>query len=171
MKILKENRANLMQVHNLVSNLSQERYTTPSRLLNGSTIGQHLRHIVEFYACIVAAGEHGEVCYDKRERDKRLENDPRFALSQLLSLSSFLDKLDRDRPMQMVGNYGTSAEGEIQFNSSLQRELAYAIDHTVHHLAIIKIALVHEFELKTLSENMGVAPSTIRHKTEKACVQ
>jgi hypothetical protein len=54
--------------------------------------------------------------------------------------------------------------------SNIERELMYNIEHTIHHLAIIKIGLNAVAPQIALSEHFGVAPSTIRHK-QNICAQ
>jgi dihydroorotase-like cyclic amidohydrolase len=48
--------------------------------------------------------------------------------------------------------------------SSSARELAYLLEHTTHHLAMIKISLNNEIEAIKMPENFGVALTTIHHR-------
>ncbi|MBK7681685.1 MAG: hypothetical protein IPJ26_04015 [Bacteroidetes bacterium] len=54
-------------------------------------------------------------------------------------------------------------------NSTYKRELAYNIEHAIHHMAIIKIAIENAYSDIVLDKAFGVAPSTIRFQRE--CVQ
>jgi hypothetical protein len=60
----------------------------------------------------------------------------------------------------------TSYDGEelLEIPTSFNRELVYLIEHTIHHLAIIKIGLNEAFPTIEIPENFGVAYSTIRFK-------
>ena len=47
--------------------------------------------------------------------------------------------------------------------SSYSREILYAIEHAVHHMAILKIGVNLEFKKVTVPPNFGVAESTVRY--------
>ncbi len=40
---------NLLELKELLQKLSEEQYSRPSEILSGASIGQHLRHVLEFY--------------------------------------------------------------------------------------------------------------------------
>ena len=50
----------------------------------------HTRHIIEFYQCLIEQASEGQINYDSRKRDVRIESDPAFAKSfhQLYSFGS-----------------------------------------------------------------------------------
>ncbi|MCH2044833.1 MAG: hypothetical protein MK212_12010 [Saprospiraceae bacterium] len=48
-------------------------YCQPIDALFGSSIGQHTRHIIEFFQCLEAQFSAGKVCYDLRKRDYLIE--------------------------------------------------------------------------------------------------
>ena len=54
-------------------------------------------------------------------------------------------------------------------SSSVGRELMYAYDHAIHHLAMIKIGMQIDFPMIEISKNLGVAPSTLKYR--KQCAQ
>ena len=56
----------------------------------------------------------------------------------------------------------------ITSQSSVSRELVYLIEHSIHHYAIIAIALRNEFGHVKIPADFGVAYSTSRHKSNVA---
>ena len=49
--------------------------------------------------------------------------------------------------------------------SSFERELVYCLEHSIHHKALIKVAL-REYALTHLvSNSFGVAPSTLKSRS------
>jgi hypothetical protein len=50
-------------------------YTQPLTVFSGSSVGQHVRHTVEFFQCFILGLENGVVDYDARKRDFLIEND------------------------------------------------------------------------------------------------
>ena len=142
-------------------------YSTPSETLSKATIGQHFRHIIEFYICLERGARTGTVCYDDRDRDVLIETNITYAIGIIEKLIGFLLQVDEDRSLTMFVNYAIESNDKTAIQTSLYRELAYALDHAVHHLAIVKIAL-SEDNIQ-VDSNFGVAPSTSRHR--KVCAQ
>lgn len=139
-------------------------------LLSGSTIGQHTRHILEFYQCLIEQSntEVPEINYARRQRDYRIESDPAYALQLADAIITQLSDLNESQPCQL--NCEEHGQENLWVTSTIGRELIYNIEHTIHHLAIVKIALKHAMPSLVLPAHFGVAPSTIRHRHE-ACAQ
>ena len=146
-------------------------FQSPLELLSGSTIGQHTRHIIEFYTCLLeqSAGQTDPVInYAKRRRDHLIETQPDHALLLVNHLCQQLPELEPDQ--QCVLDCAEHGREDLLVASTIGRELIYNIEHTIHHLAIVKIALKATLPSIELPEHFGVAPSTIRHRQE-ACAQ
>lgn len=69
----------------------------------------------------------------------------------------------RDRPLQLVANFGTSEGLSEHLHSSLNRELAYVLEHGIHHQALIKMGVKQIKREELLDELFGVAPATVRY--------
>ena len=149
-------------------------YQMPLELLFGASIGQHTRHFVEFYQCLLAqtTGDTQEpvVNYALRKRELRIEEDPAFTSALIQEICSRLTGLDESQSCRLIcDEHVADAEG-LAIGSNVGRELMYNIEHTIHHLAIIKIGLNAVAPQIVLPEHFGVAPSTIRHK-QNICAQ
>lgn len=165
----KINIAHLNQLKSLINNLSVEDYISSDTLLSGSSIGQHFRHIIEFYLTMLEGAVQGEISYDDRKRDLKIENEVEFAIQKINFIINEIEAIDSSKQIKLKANYSADFPNQILLiETSLKRELAYALDHMIHHLAIIKIALFKRGV--EVSENIGVAPSTIRHKSN-VCAQ
>ena len=80
---LKEPISNLLeQLQYVIDELNPGQYTEPVKLLSQSSIGQHTRHILEFFVELNKGYESGMVDYDKRIRNKAIEADKDFAIGQ-----------------------------------------------------------------------------------------
>ncbi len=146
-------------------------YQSPLDLLSGSTIGQHTRHIIEFYTCLLEQSTgHTEpvINYAQRRRDHQIESQPDHAINLVNDLCTRLN--DLDAPQHCYLDCAEHGQENLLVASTIGRELIYNIEHTIHHLAIVKIALKATHPDITLPEHFGVAPSTIRHRQE-ACAQ
>ncbi len=145
-------------------------YQAQLPILSGSTIGQHTRHIIEFYNCLTEQSDSAPVIinYANRRRDYRIESEPDYALQVVGVVLQKLHELDVEKTCML--NCAEHGVNDLLVQSTIARELIYNIEHTIHHLAIVKIALKVALPDLTLPEHFGVAPSTIRHRQE-VCAQ
>ena len=152
--------------------ISPEVYSMPQELLFEASIGQHTRHFIEFYQCLLdqTAGEGSVVNYALRTRDQRIEEDPAFAAQQIEDICTRLHALKENFSCALVCDDHIDERIGLTVPTNLERELIYNIEHTIHHLAIIKIGLNAVAPDITLPAHFGVAPSTIRHK-QNICAQ
>jgi hypothetical protein len=74
----------LTQLADAVGQITEADFRKPSPALSNATIGQHLRHTLEFFVCLEQGYESGIVNYDKRQHDKAIENDKFVALAPLI---------------------------------------------------------------------------------------
>ena len=158
-------RAMAAQMSELLDRLAPSDYTTSVPVLGGATLGQHFRHIIDFYLSLLRDLPSGTVDYGRRERDLRLEVDIAFAKTTLLDLPGRIESLDEARPLRVRTEFSDQPGAERpEVTSSVGRELMYVYDHALHHLAILRIGV------KTLrpdlvpAEKLGVAPSTLKYQ-------
>ncbi len=154
----------LKQLRDLVGDIQPQDFTRPSRTLRDSTIGQHVRHTLEFFLCFERGFKEGVVNYDKRAHDKTIENDNGAALLAIDSVTAFVNALENDKPLKLQLSYDTGNSVPVTVDTNANRELIYNIEHAIHHMAIIKIGLCEIAPYIELPHDFGVATSTIRHR-------
>ncbi|MDG3583611.1 MULTISPECIES: hypothetical protein [Galbibacter] len=155
----------LQQLKEIILLFNAQQYAKPLQVLNGSSIGMHVRHILEFYQCLMLSIEIGEVNYDTRNRDLKLETQPKHATVLIEEIMAFIKSVKKDVNLLLKGSYcNEDASRQIEVSTNLNRELVYNIEHMVHHLAIIKIGLKELDPTIVLNQQFGVAASTIRNK-------
>ena len=155
-----------VQLSASLNQLSPGQYTQTCNNLFNSTIGQHVRHIIELFQCLSDSYEIGKVNYEKRERDAEIENNRELALDLLKKICSGLDKPNKDMVLESI--YDENSESILLIKTNYQREVAYNLEHAVHHMALIRVG-INEVSGIDLPETFGVAESTIKFK--QACVQ
>ncbi len=154
----------LRQIGEVLTLLDAETYARPLDLFGGSSIGQHIRHILNFYQSLLTGAGEGIVDYACRKRDPRIESDPMFAAGLLTEIERSLQQLDETRPLRVRADFlPDDKEERPVVESSVGRELMYAFDHAVHHLAIVKIGLRVAMPGCAIPADLGVAPSTIKY--------
>jgi hypothetical protein len=152
--------ASLSELAVLLEHLEHESYTKPIKHLANSTIGQHTRHIIEFFQCLAAGYDAGEFSYDRRQRDLTIEQDQQFAVYCIQLIIKSLDRPDKN----LVGQYDL-ADQTINIQSTYTRELMYNLEHVIHHQALIRVAMI-EMEKHEISEHFGVAASTLAFRSQ-----
>jgi hypothetical protein len=158
----------LNQLKNSIEQLSEIEYKNPLPILNQSSIGMHVRHILEFYSCLFKGLELGVVNYDNRERNLDLQEKKAKAIDTINMIIQTIGTLDESNSVDLeyCCDSDDCNQGVICIKTNVGRELLYNLEHTIHHKAIIKIAFVTIQKKELLPPNYGVAPSTIRHQEQ-----
>ena len=154
-----------VQLSESLNQISAEEYKMPSRTLSQVTIGQHVRHIIELFLCLEQGYETGVVNYEKRKRDYRIETDKDFALSLIPEIFNNLEKPNKDLILEAEDYFDTVEI--VSVPSNYYRELAYNLEHTIHHMALIRVG-INEVSSVQLPEEFGVAYSTIKYRQQCA---
>ncbi|KAJ0403859.1 hypothetical protein P43SY_004832 [Pythium insidiosum] len=151
----------------LLAALTPAQYTFHSTLLQG-TIGQHTRHSLDHLRKPLEAVLAAEttIHYDLRARQTSVETSQQAARAQVEEIrrnfSVVADRRGLRDPMKAA--FMLSAEGsEFEFESTLCREMAFAVHHCIHHNALVKVLLRHEFPDVAVPAGYGMAPSTLNY--------
>jgi hypothetical protein len=154
-----------LQLSQTLHLLSNEHYVHPGKALFNATIGQHTRHIIEMFICLEDGYDIAVVNYEKRKRDLRIETDKEFACTLLKEVYDELNKPNKD--MVLEAGYNEDSNDLIAFDTNYFREIAYNLEHTIHHMALIKVG-IREVSDMEIPEGFGVATSTIKYRKECA---
>lgn len=149
------------QIDILLKALNDENYSKSLTILEDVSIGKHLRHVYEFYKTIESAGFENKIDYACRQRNQDFEHSIDIANACFEITFAKLNQLDSDQEIFVMPEFFVE-EPYFGVKSSIGRELMYAFDHAIHHLAIIKIG-AKSIGI-SLPKNFGVAPSTIKYK-------
>ncbi|RJP35895.1 MAG: DinB family protein [Phycisphaerales bacterium] len=162
--------ASLRQLAEVLVAATDEQYVRqPVGVIPGS-LGGHVRHCLDHFAALCAGATSGLIDYDRRQRGTAIETSRSAALHAIRGLQDRLAPLDASmmtrgvRVVSMLTVEGTS----IEVPSSLGRELAFVLSHTVHHNALVS-AMCSTLGIP-VPERFGFAPSTIAHLDRSACV-
>ncbi len=156
----------IRQITELLETLNNQMYAQPLEVFKGSSIGQHFRHILDFYLCLIRGVHEGTVDYARRDRNPLAESDVHFIKQAFYKVAQNINQFSEEAPLKVWGDFTTKAEQRPALYSSIGRELMFAYDHAVHHLAMIKIGIATVAPNLHLDLSLGVAPSTIKHRAE-----
>ncbi len=150
-------------VHVLLQLPDQNSYAEPCNALSNATIGQHTRHIIELYQCLLAGYRVGEINYDDRKRNILYENDIHAAVDAIKEI-----QLNLEQPDKTVKIFCKTVDDSICIESNYYREVLYNLEHCIHHQALIKVALLSIKDIQ-IADGFGVAHSTLQYRQQ--CVQ
>jgi uncharacterized damage-inducible protein DinB len=152
----------LDELESVIGDLSVDAYC--ARLDGNVTgsIGEHVRHALDHAAALLTADLADALSYDGRRRGTLVETDPDEALRHIESLKHACvawSSRPLDEPIRVVSMISPSGD-RVTGWSTLARELAFVVSHTIHHQAIIGILLAIQGRL--VPERFGHSPSTPR---------
>lgn len=149
-------------LRHVILEMPEEAYVAiPMPGVSGS-IGGHVRHTLDHIAAFAAAHPTVPLNYDRRERGTAVETDPAAALDAIAHLSILLSARSPQsiaHPVAVTSMVTASGESVTGW-STMARELAFVVSHTVHHQAMIAVLL----SLQGLGAPtwFGYSPSTPR---------
>ena len=152
------------EMKSILLQFDDELYQKELKIISDASVGQHFRHIIEFYTCFINAQQTNIVCYDERNRTYLWETSIIETLAILNELKSEINSIDMNKIIQLRQNY--FGESHL-IKSTNQRELMYCFDHSVHHFALIKIAIETHFPTIKVPQNFGIASSTIAFQKQE----
>jgi hypothetical protein len=153
----------LTQLTHAITQVSDKDFITRSETLN-ATIGQHLRHTLEFFICLEKGYQQGVVNYDLREHSKTIESDRNLALTTLHEIQHFIASHPVDKILLLEVGYLPTSNNTVAIQTNYFRELTYNIEHAVHHMALMKIGIREAAPYVTLPDEFGIAISTLRYR-------
>jgi len=154
----------LKQLADAIGQIEEKDFIKPCPSLSYATLGQHVRHTLEFFICLEQGFEQGIVNYDKRAHDKLIESDRVIAVATIEGIGDFISSQVGDKKLKLEVGYEPDDDKFVTLDTNYLRELTYNIEHAVHHMAIMKIGVREVAPYVHLSTDFGVAISTLRYK-------
>jgi len=158
----------LDQIGDVIDQISDNDFVKPVAAFNSATIGQHFRHSIEFFQCLMNGYANGIVSYDKRNHDKDIETNRLLALDVINKSKLFVEHCDTTKVLDLQVSYDPQSEHEVIVASNMAREITYNIEHIVHHMALVKIGIKEVCPYVKLPIEFGIAISTIKYHNSKA---
>ncbi len=155
------NLINQLIIH--LNRIPESEYGKKLQTLGNSSIGEHVRHIYNFPECLLRGIQTGVVNYDKRIRNTQIETNREYAIKCLLEQTGYIINLDHysNKPLVLEVE---AKENSPRIDTNLTRELHYIIEHTIHHMAILRIGMNFHFPSLEIEGSFGFAYSTLEYK-------
>ena len=131
----------------------------PAARVSGS-VGEHVRHCLDHISAFAGALAGDGLSYDRRLRGTTVEIDPFAAVNEIERLFVRLDRLPVVAPDRQItlSSLVSPDRPPVTIRSTVARELAFVVQHTIHHCALI--AVLVEWQGWQVPHGFGLAPST-----------
>ncbi len=128
---------NLRRAQALLEKLSPAQFTDKQVGPYHSSVGEHLRHILDIFACIFRGMPAGMVDLAARERNELVETVPEKASEYLDTILTSLEGLDSASAGTLVNVTDDLGMGPVQVPYTLGGAICQAHSHAIHHFACI----------------------------------
>ena len=161
----------LDQLQALIDTLDDFDYARPAPGRSSGGVGGHVRHCLDHVMALLTSTHTGVCAYDRRARGTNVESCRRAALRAISTLTSAWSDVDPDlldRAVSVETQIDQSG-AMITTRSSVGREVAFVISHTIHHQAIVGQMLLARGII--LGPRFGLAPATPSEHESLACAR
>jgi len=152
---------NLNRGTNLLNSISDDQYANNSTAPYYSSIGIHMRHILDVFNCIFEGIEKGQIDLTARQRNELAETKVAIGLDyfdRIIALLNEVREEDLDRLIEVKDDLGL---GMITANYTIAAALIQAHSHAIHHFASIGY-IISQMGINLPDGDFGYNPTTPR---------
>lgn len=152
---------NLNRGVKLLNSISDQQYSSTSAPPYFSSIGSHMRHILDVFSCIFNGLETKQVDFSARERNSLAEQTTEAGIQYFDLIISKLHQLSEDDFEMMISVTDDLGTGKVTANYTLGSALIQAHSHAIHHFASIGF-IINRLGVELPDEDFGYNPTTPR---------
>ena len=143
----------------LLKSISNDTYTNSSVAPYFSSIGCHIRHILDVFNCILIGYEEGEIDLTSRERNAFIEENIQEGLTYINEIQNRLSEIQLESLKKNVFVIDNIGSGNKTVETTLEAILLQAHSHTVHHFATIGY-IIHQLNIELPDSDFGFNATT-----------
>jgi hypothetical protein len=162
----------LCQMRTMIARLDEVDYAMPAPgRTTGGGIGGHVRHCLDHVAALLAGTRTGLCAYDRRQRGTDIETSRSAAIDAITDAMIGVLQLDAATLESdvFVETQLEPGEAMVITRSSVRREVAFLVSHTIHHHAIVA-QMLHARGID-VAPRFGLAPATPLSQGAALCAQ
>ena len=152
---------NLNRGVKLLNSITDSQYSDTSMEPYHSSIGGHMRHILDVFDCIFCGLESKQVDLAARKRNGLAEQKTAFGLAYFEKILQQLDAIKDVDLNQMVEVSDDLGLGTVTTNYTLASALIQAHSHAIHHFASIGY-IICKLGIELPDADFGYNPTTPR---------
>lgn len=145
----------------MLNSVSDQEYANNSTAPYYSSIGIHMRHILDVFQCIFDGIEKGQIDLSARQRNELAETKVAVGLEYFEHIISLLEEVretDLNRLVEVKDDLGL---GMITANYTIAAALIQAHSHAIHHFASIGY-IISQMGINLPDGDFGYNPTTPR---------
>jgi uncharacterized damage-inducible protein DinB len=154
---------NLQRGIKLLNAIDESQYTDISVAPYYSSIGIHMRHILDVFDCVFSGLESKNVDLSARKRNELVEQKLNLGLDYFDEIITNLERLDAENLDITVRVKDDLGLGFVTANYTLASILIQAHSHTIHHFASIGY-IISQLDINLPDADFGYNPTTPRNK-------
>ena len=152
---------NLERGMNLLYNISDSDYSDASVAPYYSSIGIHMRHVLDVFQCVFNGLSDNEINLIKRSRNELVENNRSEGIEYFEKTIAQLKSLEGADLKSMIVVTDDLGNGPIDTHYTIGAILAQAHSHAIHHFASIGYVIT-QLEIDLPDDMFGFNPTTPR---------
>jgi uncharacterized damage-inducible protein DinB len=153
---------NLERGIKLLNAINDKQYSDSSVAPYYSSIGIHMRHILDVFNCIFEGLETKKVNLAARKRNELVEIKVDFGLSYFKEIINKLNQLESENLDVMVQVQDDLGLGVVTANYTLASALIQAHSHAIHHFASVGY-VISQLGIELPDADFGYNPTTPRN--------
>jgi hypothetical protein len=142
----------------LLDNLTDEIFCNSTVSPYYSSLGSHIRHILDFYGCILNVNWDSEIDLTARSRNRAIESECTRARQYLNLIIDALTTFECDMSDSIVV-FDDLGLGKVKITYTYGALFSQANSHTIHHYAIINYIL-EGLNISINDPDFGYNPTT-----------
>ena len=150
---------NLNRGVSLLNSIDDKQYSDDSTAPYHSSIGVHMRHILDVFDCVLKGFESGMIDLSDRQRNEIAERHVNAGIdyfAEIMSRLSDLEDADLDQVVRVKDDLGL---GMVTANYTLAAALIQAHSHAIHHFASIGY-IIAQLGIRLPDGDFGYNPTT-----------
>lgn len=143
----------------LLNSISDEDYRNRTIAPYFSSIGCHMRHILDVFSCVLNGIDDNQVDFTARERNEITEQKTEYGLNYfylIVKRINIISENDLQKTIVITDDLGLGLESS---NSTLGALLMQAQSHAIHHFASVGY-IIYQLGIELPDSCFGYNPST-----------
>ena len=150
---------NLCRGIQLLNYISDDEYSNTSVAPYYSSIGIHMRHILDVFDCILIGLESGDINLTSRKRNELAENYTQQGIAYFEDIIQRLKLLEKENFNKIVMVTDDLGLGIVSVNYTLSGILIQAHSHAIHHFASVGY-VISQLGIMLPDDDFGFNPTT-----------
>lgn len=151
--------ANLQKGVVLLESISNNEYSNDSLPPYYSSIGCHIRHVLDVFQCVLIGYEYGKVDFTKRQRNLSVEENRKVGISYIRETQDKLRNIKTEMFAKRINLTDNLGSGNKTVETTLEAVLLQVHSHAIHHYATIGY-IIHQLQIELPDSEFGYNATT-----------